>query len=238
MESIDESFVMESPGIGLENESSLHSSIKLWYARPGDRIEVKVENSIVDILRGNTVIEIQTANFTAIRKKLYKLIKNHPVRLVFPVPAEKYILHTSPGDGHVIMRRKSPKKGTVYDIFNELIRVPAIINEDNFSLEVLLIKEEDIMRDDGKGSWRKRGSSTVDKKLTGIVKSFIFNSPQDFLNLIPSELDMPFTNKSLAKCVRIRNANAQKMTYCLRKMGIISETGKCGNQLLFNISKI
>lgn len=228
------SYVMEFPGIGLENESSLHSSIKQWYAKPGDRLEVKIDGSIADIFRENLIIEIQTSNFTAIRKKLYKLVKNHPVHLVHPVPVEKYIVHISPEDGHIISRRKSPKHGTVYDLFSELVRMPFLINEANFSLEILLIIEEDILCDDGKGGWRRRGSTPVDKRLIDVVDSVQFSKKEDFLRLLPDDLERPFTNKGLSNCLKFPVSKAQKMTYCLKKMEVIKEVGKKGNQLIFD----
>ena len=68
--------------IGTLNEKPLHEALKKWYAQSGDRVEVPVDGSIVDIVRGELLVEIQTSNFAAIRRKLEKLIVNHPVRLV------------------------------------------------------------------------------------------------------------------------------------------------------------
>jgi hypothetical protein len=52
------------------NEYSLHSEIKKVYSLPGDRLEVKLDEYIGDILRGKLVIEVQTRNFSALKKKL------------------------------------------------------------------------------------------------------------------------------------------------------------------------
>ena len=49
-------------------EPSLHSEIKDWYKVSGDELEVKVEDFIVDILRGKLLIEIQTGNFSNVKK--------------------------------------------------------------------------------------------------------------------------------------------------------------------------
>ena len=51
--------------IGLINEKPLHASLKQWYARPGDRFEVPVDGFVIDIVRDNLLIEIQTRNFAA-----------------------------------------------------------------------------------------------------------------------------------------------------------------------------
>jgi hypothetical protein len=57
------------------NEFSLHSEIKKWYSLPEDQFEVRLGNYIVDILRGDLIIEVQTKNFSAIRGKLETLIR-------------------------------------------------------------------------------------------------------------------------------------------------------------------
>ena len=51
------------------NEFSLHSEIKKVYSLPGDQFEVKLDNYIVDILRGNLVIEVQTKEFFSPQRK-------------------------------------------------------------------------------------------------------------------------------------------------------------------------
>jgi len=56
-------------------EYSLHSEIKNWYMVSGDELEVKVEGFIIDIVRGKLLIEIQTGNFSVVKKKLIKLLK-------------------------------------------------------------------------------------------------------------------------------------------------------------------
>ena len=60
--------------IGTLNEKPLHEALKRWYAQAGDRLEVPVDGSVVDIVRGELLVEIQTRNFSAIRRKLEKLL--------------------------------------------------------------------------------------------------------------------------------------------------------------------
>ena len=225
--------ISRKPGIGLEKERSLHASIKEWLALPGDRFEVSVDNFIVDIVRNDLLIEIQTKNFSNIRKKLYALIKNHPLQLIYPIPKEKWIVQVGKTDNEIVNRRISPKKGKLIDLFDELVRIPDLINEENFSIAVLMIQEEEIRCRDGKGSWRRKGVSIKDRKLIDVIEKIEFNHKRDFLEFLPEELDRPFSNKTLAKCIGIPVYKARKMTYCLKKMGVIKEVGKNRNELLF-----
>lgn len=224
----------ENCGINMKNESSLHSSIKKWYYKPGDRLEVKVDNFFADIVRDDVIIEIQTKNFGAIRKKLYMLLENYKVKLVYPIPVEKYIIKLSPSSS-VVSRRRSPKKGSIIDVFDELVSMPDIINHENFSLEILMIVEESIFCKDGKGSWRRNGDSIVDRKLLDVTSSRVFEKKEDFAAFLPENLSTPFTNRLLSQTAHYPLHKVRKLTYCLKKMGLIKEVGKKGNALLFDV---
>jgi len=217
-------------------EYTLHSEIKRWYMGSGDELEVKVDDFVIDVLRDNLLIEIQTGNFSAIKKKLNKLLLNsNQVRLVYPIAQLKWIVHVS-RSGEFVRRRKSPKKGKVTDLFYELVHAPSLIKDKNFSLEVLLIEEEEIRCNDGRGSWRRRGASVKDRKLLKIFDRIVFEDSNDFLEFLPEELNDHFTNKVLAQKLGVSVRLAQKITYCLRKMDAISVAGKRRNQLLFQVS--
>jgi hypothetical protein len=229
-------FIEETNGIGLKNESSLHSSIKKWYCSEGDRLEVKVDGFIIDLVRDSMLVEIQTKNFFVIKGKLKKLVKKHKVNLVYPISVEKTITKISM-NGENISKRKSPKKGTLTQVFNELIRIPELINEENFTLEVLMIKEEEIRCEDGKGSWRRKGVSILDRKLLEVVQSIKFLAKEDFLLFLPAEFRSGdiFSNKVISEYTKEPIANIRKMTYCLKKMSLIEASGKKGNQLLYRV---
>jgi hypothetical protein len=216
-------------------EYSLHSEIKDWYMDSGDELEVKVDDFIVDIVRDKLLIEIQTGNFSVIKKKLIKLLLHNQVRLVYPIAKLKWIVHIS-RSGEFVRRRKSPKKGKLTDLFYELVHMPNLIKDRNFSLEVLLIEEEEVRCNDGRGSWRRRGVSVKDRKLLNVFDRIVFEDSRDFLEFLPKQLDGYFTNKVFASKLGISIRLAQKITYCLRKMDAISIAGKKKNELLFQIS--
>ncbi len=228
----DKALILENAGININNEKSLHSSIKEWYAVPGDRLEVKVDKYIIDLVREDSLIEIQTRNFSAIGNKLRELVKYNKVMLVHPIAIEKYIVIIE-GSEQIISRRKSPKKGKLTDLFDELVRIPDLMAEDNFILEILMTKEEEIRCKDGKGSWRRKGISIVDRKLIEVTEKITFTEEKDFLRFLPEELPEKFTNKELAKTLKITVFKARKITYCFRKMKIIKEVGKVKNELIF-----
>lgn len=230
----------ESRGIGVSNEGTLHANIKEWYSLPGDRFEVKVDGYIVDLVREGPenellLIEIQTGNFPSIRRKLRTLLQSRKVHLVYPVAKEKRIIKITP-EGEVLSNRKSPKEGHPLELFNELLGMPDIINHENFSFEVLMVKVEEIRCADGKGSWRRGGVSIKDRRLLEVCECHRFNTSHDFIKFLPEDLPRPFSNKHLAHSLGRSVHIARKLSYCLKKMGLIREVGKKGNELLFEIS--
>jgi hypothetical protein len=211
-------------GIGTLRESSLHAQLKEWYQQPGDGIEVEVGGYLVDLVRGELLIEIQTGNFTAIRAKLRRLLQDHPVRLVYPIAQEKWICRIS-DEQRPLTRRKSPRRGRLEDLFTELVRLPDVAARPGFSLEVLLTREEEVWRDDGRGSWRRKGWSIADRRLVEVVERRLLTGSGDYLALLPDGLPAPFTNRDLARALGARRPVAERMTYCLRKMGLLEVSG-------------
>lgn len=220
--------------IGTLGEKSLHAALKHWYAQPGDRIEVQVDDFVIDIVRGEMLIEIQTRHFSAIHRKLERLLPDHPMRLIHPIAREKWIVRER-GDGRFLKRRKSPKRGRIEDAFRELVRIPDLLTHPHLTLEVLFTREEEIWRDDGKGSWRRKRWSIHDRRLLAVADNAIFAVPADYLSLLPSDLPRPFTNRDLATALDLRLTLGQKMTYTLRRAGLLKLVGKRGNALLFDI---
>jgi hypothetical protein len=221
----------EHSGINVENEFSLHASLKRWFSEPGDRFEVRIGRYIADILRGNDIIEVQTRNFSSVRWKLWELTKEHPVTMIHPIAKEKWLVYRAP-DGSLAERRKSSKRGELADVFEELVYIPDLINHHNFTLKVAMTKEEEIRKRDGMGAWRRKGISIKDRRLLDVVDIHEFKHCEDFLRFIPEELEDPFTNKQLANALDISLYEATRMTWCLRKMVALRVIRKNRNEHL------
>jgi hypothetical protein len=217
--------------IGTMQEGSLHSSLKAWYMLPGDRCEVTVDGYLVDIVRGELLIEIQTRNFAALKQKLKTLIERHPIRLVYPIPQEKWIVHMAADGQTPEGRRRSPKRGSVEQLFDELVSFPQLFRKPSFSLEVLMIREEELRC---RAALRSRKEwSTIDHRLLQVVDRAIFQSPLDLRDLLPKGLQPPFTSRDLAIALQQPHRLAQRMAYCLRGMSALAVVGKRGNSLLY-----
>jgi len=219
--------------IGELNEQPLHAALKAWYARPNDQVEVSIDGYVIDLVQNDLLIEIQTGNFSSIKRKLRDLVKRYPVRLIYPIAAEKWLLKMPKQGWDQPRRRKSPKRGQIEAVFGELVSFPQLLLEKNFSLEVVLIQEEEVRRYVGKKRGYKNGWVTVERRLLDVVTQRLFEVPSDVSALLPAEMPQEFTTKDMAEALGSPRWLAQKMAYCLREMGEITRVGKLDRSYLY-----
>ena len=214
-------------GIGTLNEKPLHAALKEWVAKEGATFEVPVDGYFIDVVQGELLIEIQTGNFASIKSKLTKLTQAHRVRLIYPIASEKWIVKLPQDKNGEIIRRKSPKRGRVAELFWEMVSFPHLMANPNFSVSVVMTREEEVRRYKPHLNWRRRGWGVVERRLLEVVAETRFETPADWRALIPKELEN-FTTSDLAKELEISPKLAQKMAYCLRKAGSVDLVGKRG----------
>ena len=220
--------------IGMLAEKSLHAALKTHFAQPGDQLECDLDGYVIDILRdGDQCIEIQTRNLAKMKVKLTALLEKYTVRVIHPIAQERHVIRID-ADGVIVSRRKSPKRGTVYHLFPELVSLPKLIGHPNLLLEALLIRDEEVWIDDGKGSWRRKHWSIQDRRLLGIEQTILLSTVEDFAALLPAICQSSFDSGELAKSIKQQRALAQKMAYCLRGLGVIQVTAKRGKSLLYS----
>jgi len=229
-------YIQKADSIGMKNERTLHAQIKQWCFQNGDKVEVPVAGYIVDIVRGDLLIEIQTRNLGSMKRKLKKLLQDYKVRVIHPIAAEKQITYVDPGSGEKLQAatRKSPKKGTILDVFSELVNITDVLVQPNFELEILLISEEEVRCRDGRGSWRRSGTSIVDRKLKSVQASCLFPNKQAYLAILPPDLPEFFTTKTLSQFLGTTVNTSQKIAYCLKKLNLIEQTGKEGHSFVYS----
>ena len=217
--------------IGTLNEGALHAQLKDWYRRPGDRVEQLVDGFVVDLVRGELLVEIQTGNFAPLRRKLERLTRRHRVRLVAPVPLVRTIVRLS-DEGEPLSTRRSPRPGRVEDIFNRLVSIPSLLCHPRFELELLLTHQEELRAHRHGRAFRRRGWVVVGRRLVSVEVRVPLTCRDDAARLLPRNLPALFDTAQLADAAAIDRRLAQQMTYCLRAMGVLHTAGKRGNALV------
>lgn len=140
-------------------------------------------------------------------------------------------------DGGRAIRRKSPKRGRLEDLFWELVSIPQLLSNPNFSLEVLMIKGEEIRRYEGRRAWRRKGWVSEGRRLLEVVDHRLFGASTDWRGFLPDGLES-FTTRELATGMGANTELAQKMAYCLREGKLIELIGRRGRANLYRVQPI
>ena len=217
--------------IGTLNEGALHAQLKEWYRQPGDLLEQEVGGYVIDLVRGDQLVEFQTGGFAPLRKKLAALAEEHRVRLVAPIAVSRRIVKVS-GAGEILSSRRSPRKGCLHDVFDRLVSIPALIAHPNFELEVLLTHQDELRMFEPGRAYRRHGWVVQGRSLVSVEESAVIASIRDAATLLPS-LAETFDTAELAAGSCIDRRLAQRMAYCLRAMGVIVPVGKRGGAVLY-----
>lgn len=195
-----------------------------------------MDGFVIDLIRDDTLIEVQTSNFSSMKRKISTLLAlGHQVRIVHPIPVDTWIVKIDT-DGSVLGRRRSPKHGSPLDLFSELVSFPELFRDPKLEIDVILTHEDELRCHSPRGSWRRRGWSTLERRLIAVVGSVQVRDPSDLAALIPTDLAEPFTTADLATASGRSRRVAQQMAYCLRGVGVFEEVGKTGNSIEYVIS--
>lgn len=220
-------------------ETSLHQRMKRMYADDESQVEQKVGRYIIDVLRGDELIEVQFSSLASINCKVQTLVKEHKVRVVKPLVTQKQLIRCAGKGERVVSRRRSPKRGHVLDIFDELIYFTRVFPHRNLVLEVPMIHIEEWSYPTPPSKKRRRRPpkkyTVEDQRLVKVVKTYEFRTSSDLTKLLPKKLPQPFDTAQLAEALDTKRWIAQKVAYCLRHMKAIKDVGKKGNAILYRL---
>lgn len=216
-------------------ETSLHRELKLRYADEAAQVEVKLGRYRIDAIVAGELVEIQHGSLAAIRDKIRHLLDEHRVKVVKPIVANKLLVKRTRKNGKVKTRRFSPKRGTLLDIFDELIYFTRVYPHERLTLELVLVDVEE-WRYPGHGRrrrYRDNDFQVEDQKLSAVLGIHRLQTAADLGELIDCALPSPFDTGDLAKALGVRRHIAQRIAYCFRHMGTTREVGKRRNARLY-----
>jgi hypothetical protein len=209
-------------------ETTFHRQLKERYAPPGALLEQRVGRYRIDVVDGRRLVEIQISSLTAIRDKIAALVKEHNVLLVKPIVVEKHLVKRWRKGCRIVSRRRSPKRGTLVDLFDELVHFTRVFPHKRLTLEVPLVNiEEWRYPGHGRRRWRRPNDFIVeDQLLLEVIEVHRFRRAADLCRLLPPGLPRPFHTGQLADGLGVQRWIAQRMAYCLRHMGAVETVGK------------
>jgi hypothetical protein len=225
-------------GIGSLTEKSLHRRLKeLYSGKRGARTEVKVGNYIVDVWMRDKIIEIQTGNFSTIKQKLQFLLKDHKVRLVYPLIHKKTLIYCDE-QGAEIRRSRSSKRQTFAHATRQLYCLAELLGDPHLEIELLLTElEEDRIKvplPPGKSLSRyTREFRRGDCRLLNITQAQLYQTREDYRSFLPPELPQTFTIQDAAPLVLGGLRQARLIFGFLKKLNLIQPAGKEGRAVVY-----
>lgn len=219
----------ETVNIGTLNEKCIHSALKYYFADESCH-EAKIGNFYADIVNERGIMEVQTANFGKLNKKLDSMLEFCHVTVVYPFEKKTTNHYIDEKSGELFKDGTTRTKNDLNDLFLELYRIKGYLTNPNFTLciaeleldKYIHVKNRDCRRK-GKGSYYK-----IPKKL---VRELYFEKPEDFSFFIPEGLSEEFTVKEFQKLQK--SCQASLMLSVLECVGIVERFSKKGNAFLY-----
>lgn len=223
-------------GIGTLSEKSVHAVLKNYFAPNPEFQEVPIEGYVADIYTGQEIIEIQTRQFNRMRDKLEAFLPICPVTIVYPMAAKKTLVWIDPETGEEVERRKSPKKVSIYEIFDELYKIKFFLTRPNLRIKMVFLELEEHKLLDGYGNDRKKRASKHDRIPLEILSEMNMECVEDYMQFVPFELlEEEFTSKDFAKEAKIHPKYAGVVVHVLHHVGILERVGKQGNSIVYKV---
>ena len=226
----------EKNGIGTLGEKTVHAVLKTYFDPTGQCHETKVGRFVADIYKEDGIMEIQTAGFNQLRKKLEAFLKIAPVTVVYPIPRKKWVAWIDKDTGEVTKKRKSPKQGQVYDILYELYWIKQWLKHPHMRFCLVFMDVVEYRYLNGWSEDRKRGASRYDRIPVEIVDEVWLNCPDDYRLLVPEVLNETFTSKDFKKETKLSLRVARTALNVLHYIEAVKRVGKTGNSYLYERS--
>lgn len=224
-------------GFGTLQEKTVHAVMKLYYEPDEDYHEVPIEGYIADIYTGKRIIEIQNGNFNRLRPKLEAFLPLYPVTVVYPIPHYKWLIWMEEETGELSKKHRSPVTGNVYHAFPELYKIKQFLLHPNLSFAFPLLDLDEYRLLNGWSKNRKRGSHRYDRMPLTLFDEVRIECAEDFLQLVPYELEEPFTVKEFAQAAKITRDLSSVTLPLLTYMQLLTRTGKRGREYLYEVAE-
>lgn len=218
----------ERNGIGTLSEKTMHAVLKKYYEPDVEKQEVRVGRYVADIFTGTEIVEIQTRQLNKLREKLSAFLEKYPVTVVYPVAGKKWVYWVEPETGEISKGRVSPKHGSVFDAFYELYKIKNFLGTDGVTVRIPVVSVREYKCLNGWSKDKKRGATWMDRVPVQMEEEVVFRTVEDYVRLIPEELEEEFTCKEFAESVGIRVEQAQNVVHILWVIGGLRRSGKRG----------
>lgn len=226
-------------GIGTYGEKTIHAVLKNYFEPYSDSHERKIGGFVADVIGENGIIEIQTAGFEKLRKKLEVFLSVSRVTVVYPIPRHKWIISIDPETGEQGKRRRSPVTGIPADVFPELYKIKPFLGNENFRLCIVMLDVDEYRappEKDGLKRGRRRGYVRYDRIPRELAEEIYVGGEYGWGYFIPDGLPEEFTSYDFGKLSGVGQKYGSFMLNILTSADAVERIGKRGNSYLYRLS--
>ncbi len=217
--------------IGTLNEKIIHHTLKCYYCDDPDQ-EVRIGDFYADGAGEHGIFEIQSANFGYLAKKLSQMLRVSHVTVVYPFEKKvhNYAVNAQTGE---VLSATSRTENSYSKLFLELYRLKAFLTNPNLTVRIafLEIDKKTYYKDERK---IRRKGMRKEKFPDALLRETVLECPDDYRVFLPEGLPVSFTKAELQRLCRPTDASI--MLSVLEFVGIVSRTGKKGNEIIWSVS--
>lgn len=229
---IEKALERERGLIGTLNEKTIHNTLKNYYSIEESH-EAKIGGFYADIAGENGIIEIQTANFSRLNKKLSKMLRACHVTVVYPYEKIVHNFSVNERNGEIISS-STRKNASLSDFFLELYRIKAFLTNPNLTICIaeLEINKKTYYKDNRRIRYRGIPREKIPVRY---IEEIRLDGKKDYMRFLPEGLPEVFTKKDLQ--LLCKTTDASIMLEILEYVGVVKRAGKKGNSILFTVIK-
>ena len=219
--------------IGEYQEKAIHFILKNYFENDRDKMEVKIDGMVMDILNEEGIIEIQTKSFDRLKNKLDKFLDYYSFTIVYPLINSKKITWMN-SENESDYNRKSPLHMNIFNSFKELYKIKKYLKHKNLHFCFVFLNIIEFKNLDGYGKDKKKKASSFNKLPIDIEKTVYFDSFKEFENIFDGN-ENNFTSLELSKMKKIKLKDAQVALTVLNYLEIVERIGKTGRSYIYKV---
>ena len=120
----------------------------------------------------------------------------------------------------------------------ELYSIRQLFGREGLSLRVLALEVEELKRQDGYGSQKKKGASRMDRRIREVLREITIEKTAQLRVFLPQLNTEPFTAKDYARAAKCSATVAATALRMLTMYGITERVGKQKNAYLYKVVKM
>jgi hypothetical protein len=221
--------------IGTLKEKDIHKSIKFLIDSDENNHEKKIGKFHVDVLNKNGIFEVQTRSFYKLKEKIVELSKDNYFTIVFPISRIKTIIVINSNSGELIRKRKSPKKGSIYDFLLELYTIRDLVDIENLRYRIIIIDSIEYRDSETKVGRYKRTLKKIQNEPVDIIEDISLERINDIYKFLNLDIQGEFDANLFSKIKSLSLNDSRTVLNMLERLNIVKRIRKEKNKYIYEV---